>query len=395
MAALREATRACRASYSSTAGSHGRTGRGPVMKNGHAESDRPYERTAPMAHITRIPVPHCAVPPPAAPPPGSQLLRKPIAHQSTPRSTTGAPTRHAMVAELTGLWNLGPAPARGRAASGESVARTTEPTDFAALPDALHESIAMRLAPRDLAMLACTNHNLRDTLWPMSTSHRIVAQAAGTHDLAALRTTFQATLALEDGPPLPAAARAALAAWIEHIPSMQMEAFRKYLGTCAPMQPGAQAAALTALGPALARLPMDRRDEACQHLLDAIGTLPAQHGMEPLRAVASQLATLPVAKREAAFEALLQLAVRAAPGLQGTVLEALTGQIKNMPADARLHSFQKLLNAADDAQLDRIVIQLGPVIAHLPRGARPAAFHSLQLSTTRIPQGQHGSSSHV
>jgi hypothetical protein len=276
-----------------------------------------------------------------------------------------------MVAELTGLWNLGPAPARGRACRGESLAGATEPTDFAALPDALHESIAMRLAPRDLAMLACTNRHLRDTLRPMSTSHRIVAQAAGTHDLAALRTTLQATLALEDGPALPAAARAALAAWIEHIPSMQMEAFRKFLATCAPMQPGAQAAALTAWGPILAKLPMDRRDEVCQHLLDAIGTLPAPHGIEPLQGVAAQLATLPDAKREAAFEAVLRLAVRATPCLQGTMLEALTGQINNMPADARLRSFQRLLNAADDGQPGRRIVQLGPAIAHLPRDARP------------------------
>lgn len=341
-----------------------------------------------MANITFIPVSHFAVQHPEVPPPGHRPLRKPVAQKQASGHKVGAPMRHTTAAGLTGLLDLGPAPTLDRAGIGGPAASPARSADLTALPDALLESIAACLAPRDLARLACVNRNLRDTLRPMWASHRVVAQAAGTNDLAAFRTTLRATLALEGGPALPATARDALAAWIEHIPSMQMEAFGEVLRTCAHLQPKAQADVLTALGPTLAKLPADLRDEACRHLLDAIGTLPAWCCTQPLRAVVTQFAHLPAAAREAAFEAVLQLAVRAAPGLQGVVLEALAGQIGTLPAEARLRSFQKLLNAASDGQFGQLIVQLVPMVAQLPRGARPTAFLDLRLSTARIPLGE-------
>lgn len=313
------------------------------MKNANAEPAARAKASPIMAAPTTLPVPQYGVRPVAGPPAGAW----PAA--SRPTSCGAAQSLMASVsAELAGLRDLGRAPACSRAWAGP-----TRPTDFAGLPDAVHESIASYLEPGDLARLASTNRDLRRTLQPKATRHRVLVQYAPlVRDPACIGVMLAAAGPLKDSPAL-------------------------------------MAAPLTLMGQELARTPPDLRGQSCRELLRAIEALPARNRGEPLRTMATQIALLPTAEREATFETVLRLAGPAAPEALAAVLEALADCVRPLPTEARLRCFQRLLNVAMEHLPGRMAALLAPVIAQLPRDARPAAFHELQQSAAKLPPREH------
>lgn len=314
-----------------------------------------------MADPTSLSIRHDAVRPLAVSPPADRQAPQGAARTLMP----------AAGAELAGLRPLGRA----------------SPTDFAALPDALHASIASRLEPRDRASLAGTNHGLRRALRPMSVSHQIEACAARVRCPETFGIVLQATQSLvRDDPALLAGPLAALAGQAGHLQSMQEDAFMGVLEASAQVPPEARDIPQAALARGLGGLHVPLRAEACRRLLDAIGALPAQVRSKPLGSVVPQIAALPTAEREAAFETVMcQLATAGASEGSAAVLEALAGQIRLLPRTARLTGFQRLLDAAATHLPGRIVELLEPVIAQLPRDARTVASHELQQSVARLP----------
>jgi hypothetical protein len=293
-----------------------------------------------MTDLTSLSVPQCVIRPVAAPPAGA----RPGA--SLPAPCGAAPTGGPSISpDLAGLHDLGPAPARRRSGTGEPSAGRAWPMGFAALPDALHESIASCLEPGDVARLAAANLDLCRTLQPKVARHRVLVQyAPRVRDPACIDVMLEAAEPLKDSPALVAAPLALMA--------------QEIAGT-----------------------PPDLRARSCRKLLHAIEAMPVRNRGEPLLGLAAQIALLPAAEREAMFETVLRLAAPAAAAL----LEALAGRVGCLPAGARLRGFQQLLEAAAGHLPGRAAALLAPVIAQLPRGMRPVAFDELRRSAATLP----------
>lgn len=291
-----------------------------------------------MAAPTSLSVPQCAVRPMTGPPAGARTA----ASLAAPCGM-GPSRSQPMSAELAGLRELGPAPGSNRPG----------PTDFAALPDALHESIASCLEPGDFARLATTSHDLHQTLQPKAARHRMLVQhVPQVRDPVCIGIVLEAAEPLKDSPAL-------------------------------------MVAPLALMVQELAGTPPHLRGPGCRELLRAIEALPARNRGEPLLSMATQVALLPAVEREAAFETVLRLAAPVAPDALAAVLEALAGGVRSLPAEARPRGFRRLLNVAMEHLPGRVAALLAPLIAQLPRAARPAAFHALSQSAAKLPPREH------
>jgi hypothetical protein len=322
---------------------------------------------------------------------------------------------------------LGSDAAPGPSGSSRQVRLRTAPPDLlTGLPQAVHETIAGGMGPKDRAMLASSNHALRDSLRGFSTSDKAVVGGRGVQDLGRFRAVLHEVHSLPpERPDLQARPLAVLAGRIGalvdgrsafdavlatilqtpagqrrpmDVPLMMLAAQVSFLepaGQAGALQrllqaqepPGSLAPGLHLLAGRLDDLPQAARQQASEQVLQWAERLEPG----PARELLEHLPGLPEAAREPAFHGLLQACRSLAPAQRTERLEALATGSGQLSEPARSQAARGVLAAAESLapeQRRAVLKPLGQVVHRLPDAEQASTWRAVVRSYLAVPPGQ-------
>jgi hypothetical protein len=240
----------------------------------------------------------------------------------------------------------------GSSGSSRQVRLRTAPADLlTGLPQAVHETIAAGMGPKDRAMLACSNRALRDSLRGFSISDKAAVEGRDVLHL----HQFMAVL--------------------HDVRSRLLE--RQDL----------QARPLTVLAWQIRALDANRRRLAFR-ILATILQAPAgdRRAMDgPLMMLAAQVTALNRAEQAGAFQKLLQ--AQEPPGSQAEGLHLLAGRLEDLPQAARQHASTQVLEWAERLEAGPAQV-LSEHLRELPAAAQAPAFSGLLQACSSTAPGQ-------
>jgi hypothetical protein len=320
--------------------------------------------------------------------------------------------------------------APGSSGSSRQVRLRTAPPDLlTGLPQAVHETIAAGMGPKDRARLACSNRALRDSLRGFSISDTAVVRGRDVEYLGQLRAVLQDVESLPLGQPelrarplavlagrigvlheedelgsafdailitilqTPAAHRGPMAGPLMMLaaqvgildPAEQAGALQRLLQAQEP--PGSLAAGLHLLAGRLEDLPQAARQQAPAQVLQWAERLKPG----PARELVGNLPVLPEAAQEPALSGLLQACSSVAPGERTERLEDLAHGSGWLSGPVHVRAVRGVLAAAGSLAPEQRWAVLKPLceqVYRLPAAEHASTWQAVVRSHLAVPPEQ-------